>query len=241
LPRRTLTFGEFSRSEAIDADAQHGVTEDLAGVWFAILRGDVTLVDSFYTPERWFAALAPNATAIAVVPAYRLLLTRLLLGESQKQTAIDCGLSVATLSSTLHRTLAGIGVPAQPCKAPPMLALMARAGVGAESVRARFSALRRGTSEYRIVSVARPERKLASLLTRSQYAVLCRFVEGQTYAEIALARGRSQRTVANQVAALFRRLGVSGRGELVARVTASVASGSVADDELPVASSVAAR
>jgi DNA-binding NarL/FixJ family response regulator len=101
---------------------------------------------------------------------------------------------------------------------------MARAGIGTETVLARFSTLRHEPFEYRIVSVARPELQLAPLLSRAQYAVLCRYVEGRTHAEIARERCRSERTVANQVATLFRRLGVSGRGELIARLVSDVSS-----------------
>jgi DNA-binding CsgD family transcriptional regulator len=234
-PPEAAAFDELLRGEAIDEDAQRGIPEELAGVWFAILRGELALVDSFYTPERWYAALAPSAASRPVEPACRRLLARLLLGESQKQTGLECGLGAATLSSTLRRTLSGIGVLVQPCKAPPLLALMARAGVGAETVRARFSTLRRATIDYRIVSVARPEVRFASRLSRAQYAVFCRLVEGATHAEIALDRKRSERTVANQIAAVFRRLSISGRGELVARVVAEASSRSFGDDALRVA------
>jgi DNA-binding CsgD family transcriptional regulator len=45
--------------------------------------------------------------------------------------------------------------------------------------------------------------------------VLLQLLEGLSNEEIATERGVSARTVANQVASVFRKLGVSSRGELV--------------------------
>ena len=45
-----------------------------------------------------------------------------------------------------------------------------------------------------------------------------RVVAGRSNGEIAAARGRSVRTIANQVAAIFRKLGVGSRLELARRL-----------------------
>jgi DNA-binding CsgD family transcriptional regulator len=68
---------------------------------------------------------------------------------------------------------------------------------------------------YRVVSLARPDAELASLLTPAQYEVVRLRVEGKSHVEIATCRHRSRRTIANQLAESFRRLGVSGRAELI--------------------------
>jgi DNA-binding NarL/FixJ family response regulator len=47
--------------------------------------------------------------------------------------------------------------------------------------------------------------------------VLALLERGLSNAEIARSRGRSPRTVANQVAKIFEKLGVSSRSELYAR------------------------
>ena len=59
---------------------------------------------------------------------------------------------------------------------------------------------------------------LASL-TPSEQAVTHSFLLGLRYSEIAVERGRSIRTIANQIASAFRKLGVSGRSELVHKLT----------------------
>lgn len=55
-------------------------------------------------------------------------------------------------------------------------------------------------------------------LTRAERAVALMLVEGASNVAIAEARGASPRTVANQVAAVFKKLGVCSRTSLIARV-----------------------
>lgn len=54
-------------------------------------------------------------------------------------------------------------------------------------------------------------------LSEGERAVCALLVTGASNAEIAAARQTSPRTVANQVASLFKKLGVASRFELVAR------------------------
>lgn len=63
--------------------------------------------------------------------------------------------------------------------------------------------------------------ELASLpaeLSDAESDVARRIVAGEANEAIARARGTSLRTVANQVASIFRKLGVASRSELVARL-----------------------
>jgi len=53
-------------------------------------------------------------------------------------------------------------------------------------------------------------------LTATERAVLALVLAGRSNAAIALERGTAVRTVANQVASIFRKHGVSSRSELIA-------------------------
>ena len=53
-------------------------------------------------------------------------------------------------------------------------------------------------------------------LTAAERAVFRLLLAGMATSEIASARGSSERTVANQIAAVFRKFGVHSRGELAA-------------------------
>ncbi|HEY8944571.1 MAG TPA: helix-turn-helix transcriptional regulator [Polyangiaceae bacterium] len=68
------------------------------------------------------------------------------------------------------------------------------------------------------MSVERPETLLRDHLTAAEYDVTCKVLEGASYAEISVCRSKSNRTVANQMASVFHRLGVSGRSALIARL-----------------------
>lgn len=53
-------------------------------------------------------------------------------------------------------------------------------------------------------------------LTDAEREVVAAILDGKSNAAIAAARGRSPRTVANQINSVFRKLGVGSRAELVA-------------------------
>ena len=81
-----------------------------------------------------------------------------------------------------------------------------------------MSPLESQLGELEVVSVARPVLKLADLLSGAELEVTVRVVEGLNHEAIARARGTSKRTIANQIAAAYRKLGVSGRAELINQV-----------------------
>jgi len=53
-------------------------------------------------------------------------------------------------------------------------------------------------------------------LGAAEREVLCHLLDGKSNAEIAHLRGTSLRTVANQIASVFRKLGVVSRAEIAA-------------------------
>jgi DNA-binding NarL/FixJ family response regulator len=73
----------------------------------------------------------------------------------------------------------------------------------------------RGGRYFVLTRPTNPAPALASL-SEAERAVARAVAEGLGNAEIARARGVSTRTVANQVASIFRKLGVKSRLELVA-------------------------
>jgi DNA-binding NarL/FixJ family response regulator len=80
----------------------------------------------------------------------------------------------------------------------------------------RSSEFKVGDHEFVVLSFDLPEVPLPAQLTAAERAVATALLNGLRNAEIARARGTSVRTVATQVAAIFRKLGVMSRAELVA-------------------------
>jgi DNA-binding NarL/FixJ family response regulator len=219
-PESGAFFSELLRSRASEIDAAEGRAQATRSTWEALLAGHLAIVDSFYSATRWFLVLQP-AAGVPVTATARKLLEDVLLGESQKCAAMNAGLSTSSISTIVHRALDRMGASFTPRQAPAFLSLLAREGMGAAVPTARFSVFARAPFEYRIVSVMRPELALAPALPRAEYEILCRIVEGQSHAEISKERRRSARTVANQVSAVFRRLGVSSRAQLIAKLLAN--------------------
>lgn len=76
--------------------------------------------------------------------------------------------------------------------------------------------LRRGTEEFAVLVMPLPPP--LGRLTVTEREVVWAVLLGRSNAEIARDRGRSARTVANQLAAIYRKLGVRSRAELAARL-----------------------
>lgn len=66
------------------------------------------------------------------------------------------------------------------------------------------------------------DKSTAPPVTDAEAATLALVLDGKSNREIALARGVSERTIANQLASAFKKLGVRSRYELQYRSKASV-------------------
>ncbi|MBP8805012.1 MAG: helix-turn-helix transcriptional regulator [Kofleriaceae bacterium] len=69
-----------------------------------------------------------------------------------------------------------------------------------------------------VISAQAPHPGARAHLTEAERAIVRRIAAGDSNRAIADARGTSARTVANQVAAIFAKLGVASRSELLARL-----------------------
>jgi DNA-binding CsgD family transcriptional regulator len=76
-----------------------------------------------------------------------------------------------------------------------------------------------GPDQFAVLSYALVPVGLPSGLSVAEREVIRGILEGKSNGQIARERGRSVRTVANQVASVFRKLGVTSRSELAARCT----------------------
>lgn len=90
-------------------------------------------------------------------------------------------------------------------------------------VRASVVELRSG--RYLLLSFTPGEDLPRHGLTESERFIALALLRGCTNDEIARLRGTSPRTVANQVASIFRKLGVHSRAEMAAQWAGSIAVG----------------
>jgi DNA-binding NarL/FixJ family response regulator len=125
-------------------------------------------------------------------------------------------LAPSSVASNARLGLRSLGLGCKPSRAHPLLMLAVRAARENDpSVVGSLSVVFPSGVSLRAIAIARPDACLLGVLPPAELAVVRELVEGRSYEEIARRRGTSQRTIANQVATVFRRMQVSGRNELV--------------------------
>ena len=208
------------RLSAIAADTSATSEMQLATMWRDLARGGSRIVDGFFTDERCYLVLASNPGTATPIDGRRLeILAAVLKGFRQKNIAMDLSLAPSTVALNSRLALESLGVDAKPSRAHPLLMLAARAITEPTPAPAKSCVIITDDNrELRVVSMARPDTTLSKLLPGAEMAVIRSLVEGLSYQEIARQRGTSTRTIANQISAVFRRLRVSGRNELVQRL-----------------------
>lgn len=200
---------------------------ELAELWEDLVRGRLFLADACYAGDRAFAtlALAPRTSTSPIDRADGDLLARALLGERPKTLAWEIGVVPSRIATRCTNALLALGRERQLPHVSLLLVAAAHAARGLSLPPARVEGVPNasGASQW-VVSIDNPARSLEPHLSPSEYTVARLAVEGKTYAAIAVERGTSERTVANQLASTFRKLHVSGRCELRARAVRDHAS-----------------
>jgi len=217
----TIDALEPLRVSAVLADVDATQQISLSQLWRALAQGEHGIVDGFFSRERCYLLLSSTKRASSTrVTGRRLaILEAVLSGTRQKSIAIDMVLAPSTVALNSRLALEGLGVNCTPSRAHPLLMLAAKASREALGSTASYSTfVARDGSALTVVAADRPDRFLERMLPAAELEVIRNLVEGRSYAEIAHARGTSTRTVANQITAVFRRLRLSGRNELVQRL-----------------------
>lgn len=221
LPWEKLSV-EVARQErdqmarAIWADNRATQTVALSTLWDELLCLRQQVVSHFTTETR--AYLIVRATSGAKRPVmgdrYRYALQGLVRGLSQKKLAVELGVSDAAITSRLNHAMAYLGLD---CRASVMPLMVAMAGMEETSdlrVSARISTWT-GAAPTRILSIPRPDTHLPKSLSQAECAILRLLIEGRSRREMAEMRQTSCHTIANQVSAIFCKLGTSSRFWLI--------------------------
>jgi DNA-binding CsgD family transcriptional regulator len=210
-----LNARQALRWAAERTDAEFGIPGDLCDVWRVLVSGSFVIQDYFRNTEFWYVLLRAVSQPNPLQPCDQALLEYVLANASQKRAALEHEVSASTVSSTVQRGLRSLGLTCKPQKVPLIVALLARANTAPGIRSGRFSACSWRARSLHVVSLPRPELQLQRQLTVAQYDVACSIIDGASHAQISRDRRKSVRTVANQIASVFQRLGVSGRGELI--------------------------
>lgn len=183
-------------------------------LWEALVTGRWTLVDRFVADGRHHVLARRNTPETpdprGLSGRERSVADRLALGHSYKQIAYGLGLRDGTVAALAARARARLRARTH--------AELAGHLIGPGSEPAVTAPLTVGGEMLHVLSWARSGwTRLLDGLSVSERDIAAALTSGQTNGQIAHARGTSSRTVANQVASVFRKLGVSSRAELISK------------------------
>jgi DNA-binding NarL/FixJ family response regulator len=155
---------------------------------------------------------APETRAARALTALeRQMLERVALGQSNKFVSYELGIAQSCVSAYLSSARVKLGLRSR----AELVQLMLLGRLGSSELRADAFCVEAGESV--VLRVMREQGTAPATLTSSERCVFRAILDGRSNAEIAVSRGRSLRTVANQVASVFRKLAISSRAELVAQ------------------------
>jgi DNA-binding NarL/FixJ family response regulator len=208
------------RELAVVADHASTMDISLALLWRELVHGICHVVDDFFTDDRCYVILAEAAGPVEPLEGRRLaILEAVLCGYGQKTVAIDLDLAPSTIALNARLGLQYLGLSCKPSRVHPLLMVAAKAGAKSDGTLAgTLSRMVIGEQQLRVVALPRPDRRLFKVLPPAELAVIRLLIEGYCYEEMARLRGTATRTVANQITAVFRRMRVSGRSELLSRL-----------------------
>ncbi|MGC4092584.1 MAG: helix-turn-helix transcriptional regulator [Polyangiaceae bacterium] len=217
-------FGELERFKAVRANEDSAEPFEIATLWTELSLGRARMRDCFFSDDTCYLAVEASATGRPerrLIPRKLRVLERVLLRGGQKSVAAELGLAPSTVAIIAGGCLRAMGVDSGASRAPLPLWISLHAHHDNTVYRvARLSRITHGGRTYSIIAVPRPEQRLSKLVSPAEYAVLRLLVEGMSHAEMATLRHTSVRTIANQLASAFHKLGVSGRSELLCQLVA---------------------
>lgn len=210
------------RPLAIRQDVEASRPLPLGKFWQELCRGTWLFCDTFSTEERCYALLRPTTDrpALPLNPRQLQRMESVLLGTPPKVVAMESGRSLSSVTMGMQECLRRMGLNNRSAQASVLLTMAARALHRPEAAPqlGRESEVQVDGVAYRVVSALRPDLQFPVPLSLAEAAVVRSLVAGDSYAEISGQRATSPRTVANQLATAFRKLGVSGRRAALARL-----------------------
>lgn len=205
---RAVAAMEEARSGAVRSSPERALA-----LWQGLVAGEWSLVEHWESGGRRYLAAYRNRPELrdprALTPTESSMLTYLALGATNKDIEFALGLPAGTVSSSVTKILkklrmkrrVDLAVLADPSRMERLDVTVADREVGVLTVNARP----RGAAAGALSAV---ELEVASYATR-----------GWSNQRIAVERQVSPRTVANQLRAVYEKLGISSRSQLARAMT----------------------
>lgn len=192
---------EKARGRMRREDPEHAVT-----IWRGLVHGQWSLVDRFERDGARFVVAYPNAPDVVdprrLTKAEKRVVHYAARGAANKEIAYALGVSNGTVAALLARACRKLRVRRRSELASlPMTPAATVVNVGDVDV---------------VVDATPDASPTLAGLTEAEVDVAKAVASGASDAEIAKRRGTSKRTVSNQLARIYRKLGLESRAELAA-------------------------
>lgn len=213
IPHRdALTRGvrgiERARSARRDDDV------DSLASWRALTEGRWSLVDEIERDGKRLLLALPNAPTVVdprrLSAMERIVARFVAMGHANKLIAYELGISEGTVAAHVHAILRKFGLRRR-------VEIVDRVTLLSEAT-TREVKLDGETLVVVSANSARPAGETSSVLSNAELVVARLAARGLSNVEIARRRRSSPRTVANQLASIFAKLGLHSRSELATRL-----------------------
>jgi DNA-binding NarL/FixJ family response regulator len=188
--------------------------DESLSAWSALIDGRWSLVDRFESDGKRFVVAVENPPGVAdprhLTPMERRVAQLAAHGHAYKLIAYELGMSVGTVGAYLSSATRKLGLRSRTALVDEVCFMnkvrIARSTFGEDTI---------------AVAAAVPDGPVIDGLSDAERATVTAAVRGLSNEEISAKRGVTTRTVANQLAAAYRKLGVHSRAELAARMSGS--------------------
>jgi len=210
------------RSAARLATARAQLTLPLSWLWQGLAAGRLRAVDSYCEDGRCSLIVhdAPVVMNRRLTNERNLsLLKRVVLGEPQKIIALEFGVSASTVAGVAAQWAHAVGFSCCASRIPTLVLMAAHAAADpSSSVVADVAHFMHHGARFSAVSTKRPDPAIWNALSPAEREIVDLLVDRKSNAEIASTRRTAERTVANQIGNVMRKLRVRGRQEVLARL-----------------------
>lgn len=216
MARGNDVLGRLRAAVTARADMANGEQLEGSAAWDALVSGRWSLVDRFDSDGRRFIVAYRNPPGFLdprrLTPREEHAAMLVALGRSNKEIAVGLGITESTVANLLAAALGKLGIESR-----TLLPIFWR------DLHGRAYAI--DGTDTRLVALSEevaPEG--LAWLTPTERAIAKGLLAGLSDKAIASARNCSRRTVGKHTAAIYRKLGVNSRLELVSKVSGARAS-----------------
>jgi DNA-binding NarL/FixJ family response regulator len=184
-------------------------------VWSGLISGRFSVVSTSTSSESVTLRVQHRSVARAHSRAAQIF-DAASRGELQKVVAIDLGVAPSSVAAMLRQVTRGMGLSCKFSRLPLAIPLLRHMISRPELVSIRLEPRPHDRAQpVLVIEMRRCDDVIAAKLSKSEYEVARQLLEGRTYRQMASSRATSVRTIANQVSSVFKKLGVSGRFEVL--------------------------